>query len=75
MSDTGATPVFTTCNPATQQPGRSYPGHSVDDALRKASRAAAAQRDWRRTGMDERARLMRKAAQVLRSRRTSSPRS
>ena len=69
MSDTVARPVFTTCNPADGQSGKSYPGHSGEDAALKASRAAEAQRRWRRVALDERARPMRKAAERLRARR------
>ncbi len=68
-SDTRTRPVFTTANPATLAPGRSYPGHSAEEAATKARLAAEAQRPWRRTGIDERARHMKEAAGVLRARR------
>ena len=29
MNDTAGPPVFTTCNPATLEPGKRYPGHSA----------------------------------------------
>ncbi|NUZ08290.1 NAD-dependent succinate-semialdehyde dehydrogenase [Piscinibacter koreensis] len=67
MSD--AIHEFRTVDPATLEPGRSYPGHSAQQAAEAAARAAAAQRAWRRTGFDERARLMRAAGAVLRKRR------
>jgi succinate-semialdehyde dehydrogenase/glutarate-semialdehyde dehydrogenase len=69
MSENDARPVFTTTNPATLEPGKRYEGHSSDDATRLVRMAAAAQRQWRRIGIDERAQPMRKAAAVLRSRR------
>ncbi len=69
MNDAGTPPSFGTTDPATLQPGKSYPGHSPQDAAVKVARAAEAQRQWRRTGFDERARLMRAAADVLRARR------
>jgi len=50
-------------------PGRSYPGDSARQAADKVARAAGAQRAWRRTGFEERARLMQAAAAVLRRRR------
>ena len=69
MNDAATPPAFSTRDPATLLPGRSYPGHSVQQAADKAARAAQAQRRWRRTGFDERARRMRAAAAVLRARR------
>jgi succinate-semialdehyde dehydrogenase/glutarate-semialdehyde dehydrogenase len=69
MSDASTRPVFATTNPATLRPGKSYPGHNTDDAALKVAQAADAQRRWRRTGFDERARLMKSAATVLRARR------
>jgi len=69
MDDATTPPVFPTTDPATLQPGKSYPGHSAQDAADKAAGAAEAQRAWRRTGFDERARFMRAAGAVLRVRR------
>jgi succinate-semialdehyde dehydrogenase/glutarate-semialdehyde dehydrogenase len=69
MNDASTPPSFATTDPATLQPGKSYPGHSPQHAALKVARAAEAQRQWRRTGFDERARLMRAAAGVLRVRR------
>ncbi len=69
MNDATSSPMFSTTDPATLQPGKSYPGHSPQDAAGKAAGAAEAQRAWRRTGFDERARLMRAAGAVLRTRR------
>jgi succinate-semialdehyde dehydrogenase/glutarate-semialdehyde dehydrogenase len=69
MSDTRTRPAFTTTNPATLEPGRSYPGDSVEDAARKVGRAVTAQRQWRAAGFEERAARMNAAAAVLRARR------
>ncbi|MFL6662423.1 MAG: NAD-dependent succinate-semialdehyde dehydrogenase, partial [Rhizobacter sp.] len=69
MSDTTTRPAFKTCNPATLEPGKTYPGHSPDEAALKLRLAAEAQRRWRRTGWEQRAQLMKQAASVLRKRR------
>ena len=69
MSETADRPVFTTCNPATLEAGQSYPGHRLEDAKLKVTRAAEAQRLWRGVRVADRAGPMRKAADVLRSRR------
>ena len=69
MNDTSARPTFATTNPATLAAGKTYTGHSAEDAARMARLAAEAQRDWRRAGFEQRAGHMRKAATVLRSRR------
>ena len=69
MTDADSTPSFLAVNPATLSPGKTYRAHSAHDALGTVARAADAQRAWRRTGFDERARLMRGAAGVLRARR------
>ena len=55
MNDTSARPTFVTTNPATLAPGKAYAGHSAEDAARMARLAAEAQREWRRTGFDQRA--------------------
>ena len=69
MSDTAPRPTFATTNPATLDAGKTYTGHSAEDAARLARLAAGAQRDWRRVGFAERAERMRGAAAVLRKRR------
>jgi len=69
MNDTATPPLFASVDPATLLPGRTYPGHSTRQAADKIARAAEVQRLWRRTAFDERARLMRAAAVVLRARR------
>jgi succinate-semialdehyde dehydrogenase/glutarate-semialdehyde dehydrogenase len=61
-------PTFQTVDPATGTPGRSYPGHTPDEALEIVGKAHAAFAGWRRTDIAERARLMRAAAAVLRRR-------
>ena len=60
---------FQTVDPATGEPGRAYEGHTRDEALAIAAQAREAFLAWRRTGFDERRRLMRRAAEVLRARR------
>jgi len=65
--DAGA--VFQTVNPATGEPGKSYPRHSIADAHEAAAAAHRAFLDWRRTSFDERARVVRKAGAILRARK------
>ena len=49
MNDTSARPTFATTNPATLAAGKTYAGHSAEDAARNGrALAAEAQRDWRR---------------------------
>lgn len=62
-------PSFTTHDPTTGQAGRTYSGHSRDEALAIARAARAAWGGWRRTGFGERARLMKAAAATLRRRK------
>jgi len=62
-------PVFQTVNPATGQPGRSYAGHTPDEALAIVRAVHAAQGPWRRTAFSERAGQMRQAAALIRERR------
>src|SRR6478752_7579615 len=57
-----------TINPATGEPGKAYDPHSIDDAEAAAKAARAAYLDWRKTSFDERAAVIRKAAEVLRAR-------
>ncbi|WP_051531067.1 NAD-dependent succinate-semialdehyde dehydrogenase [Sphingomonas sp. URHD0057] len=65
--DAGA--VFQTVNPATGEPGKSYPRHSIADAHDAAAAAHRAFLDWRRTSFDERAAVVRKAGDILRARK------
>ena len=58
-----------TINPATGEPGKSYDPHTLDDAKAAAKAARAAYLGWRRTSFDERAMVIRKAAEVLRARK------
>ncbi|HEY2753114.1 NAD-dependent succinate-semialdehyde dehydrogenase [Phenylobacterium sp.] len=67
--DMAQKPNFQTVDPATADPGRSYLGHTPDEALQIAGKARLAFDDWRRTGIAERAAMMRRAAAVLRARR------
>jgi len=69
MNESNDKATFATVNPATLARGTSYPEHSVQDAARAVARAAEAQKHWRRTSFDERTRLMRSAAAVLKARR------
>jgi succinate-semialdehyde dehydrogenase/glutarate-semialdehyde dehydrogenase len=61
-------PTFQVVDPATAAPGRSYTGHTPDEALQIARAARAAFDSWRQTSFAERAALMRKAGAVLRAR-------
>lgn len=58
--------ALATVDPATGEPGKAYPGHTLAEARAIAARAAAAQRQWRRTPLADRAQAMRRAADVLR---------
>jgi succinate-semialdehyde dehydrogenase/glutarate-semialdehyde dehydrogenase len=60
---------MTTTNPATGEPGRSYAPHDLQQALSLAKNAHVAQQEWRSTSFEERSRVMKKAASLLRSRR------
>jgi succinate-semialdehyde dehydrogenase/glutarate-semialdehyde dehydrogenase len=52
-------------NPATEAPGRTYEGHTIEDARTAAVAAQAAFRHWRRTSFSERAAIVRKAGALL----------
>ncbi len=64
----GAKPRLSTHDPATGRPGRSYEGHTRDEALAIARNVRRAFEDWRRTSFAERGKLMKQAAAVLRRR-------
>jgi succinate-semialdehyde dehydrogenase/glutarate-semialdehyde dehydrogenase len=67
--DASRTPgTFQTVDPATGQPGKAYPGHSVDEARAIVGQAREAWESWRRTDFATRKPLMWQAAQVLRGR-------
>jgi succinate-semialdehyde dehydrogenase / glutarate-semialdehyde dehydrogenase len=61
-------PTFQAVDPSTGTVGRSYQGHTPDEALQIARQARAAFEGWRRTDIAARAALMRRAAAVLRAR-------
>jgi succinate-semialdehyde dehydrogenase/glutarate-semialdehyde dehydrogenase len=60
---------ITTTDPATGKRGRSYEGHSAEQAGDIALRAQQAFIEWRRTSFLNRAELMKRAARLLRERR------
>ena len=66
----GSKPCFATTDPATGEPGRSYEGHTRDEAIAIAQSARRAFEEWRRTSFGHRATLMKRAAEVLRRRQT-----
>ncbi len=61
--------TFETVNPATLQPGRSYAGHTVQEAHEIAAAAHKAFEQWRTTTFADRASVIRKAAAILRERK------
>ena len=68
MADQDSAAVAEVINPATGAKGKHYPLNSLDEALKAAERAHAAQRDWRRTSFADRAAVIGKAAELLRAR-------
>ena len=60
--------AFRTLNPATGEPGRSYPGHTPEQAHAAAAAAHTAFFKWRRTTFAERSAIIRKAGAILRER-------
>ena len=60
---------FETVNPATGEPGKSYPRHSLDEAQEAAAAAHRAFLDWRRTSFADRARVVRNGGEILRARK------
>ena len=58
-----------TVDPATGQPGRTYQGHSREEAAGIARQVREAWLSWRETSFAVRAQRMRAAAAVLRRRR------
>jgi succinate-semialdehyde dehydrogenase/glutarate-semialdehyde dehydrogenase len=68
LERTEAARTIRTVNPATGEPGRSYREHMMDDARAAAAAARKAFASWRRTSFSERCSVIRKAAEILRSR-------
>ncbi|HEX8166303.1 MAG TPA: NAD-dependent succinate-semialdehyde dehydrogenase [Beijerinckiaceae bacterium] len=64
----GGRPRFATVDPATEAPGRTYEGHTAEEALAVARDVRKAFEGWRKVPFAERARLMKKAAAILRAR-------
>lgn len=62
-------PRFETVKPATGKAGRFYQGHTIEEAHLAADKAREAFERWRRTSFAERAAAVRKAGEILRSRR------
>jgi succinate-semialdehyde dehydrogenase/glutarate-semialdehyde dehydrogenase len=58
-----------TVNPATEQPGRTYEEHTLDEAHEAAAAAHRAFLEWRRTPFAERSAVLHKAAEILRARK------
>jgi succinate-semialdehyde dehydrogenase/glutarate-semialdehyde dehydrogenase len=67
-SPPGARPRLTVVDPATGQPGRTYEGHTPAETQAIVARTRKAFEGWRATPIEQRAVLMRKAAEVLRRR-------
>ena len=65
----GTNETIRTINPATGDPGKSYPETSLDEALATAAAARQAFLKWRRTSFEERAKVVHEAAEILRARK------
>jgi succinate-semialdehyde dehydrogenase/glutarate-semialdehyde dehydrogenase len=65
---TAARPLLKSVDPATGKPLRTYEGHTREEALAIIERTHAAWLGWRRTSFADRAKPMKKAADVLRKR-------
>ena len=65
----GTNETIRTINPATGDPGKSYPETSLDEALATAAAARQTFLKWRRTSFEERAKVVHKAAEILRARK------
>jgi succinate-semialdehyde dehydrogenase/glutarate-semialdehyde dehydrogenase len=57
-----------TVNPATEEPGKAYDEHTIDEAHEAAAKAHEAFLSWRRTSFAERAAVIRAAGAILRER-------
>ena len=60
---------FDTVNPATDERGKSYEGHTIEEGHAIAAAAHKAFEQWRRTSFAERAGVIRKAGEILRNRK------
>ena len=58
-----------TITPATGEPGRTYPAHTIAEARSAAAAAHTAFLDWRRTPFTDRAECLHRAAIILRERK------
>jgi succinate-semialdehyde dehydrogenase / glutarate-semialdehyde dehydrogenase len=63
----GSGATIQTVNPATGENGKAYRAHTLDEARKIAAACAAAQKQWRRTPIAERGKLMHAAASVMRA--------
>ena len=63
----GSGTTIQTVNPATGENGKAYRAHTLDEARKIAAACATAQKQWRRTPIAERGKLMHAAASVMRA--------
>lgn len=56
---------FVSLNPATEQTGQTFEGHTKEQCAMELEKTAAAQKEWKKTDYPQRAKLLKKAAQVL----------
>lgn len=68
MADQQSSRAVQATNPATGAKGKSYPAHSLDNATLAAQQAHQAQHEWRKTNFEDRAAVLRRAAELLRAR-------
>jgi succinate-semialdehyde dehydrogenase/glutarate-semialdehyde dehydrogenase len=58
-------------NPAKEEANKSYPAHQLDEVDNILDNSVKAFSNWKRTGFDERAKLLRNAASILTSKKES----
>lgn len=58
---------FVSLNPATEQKGKEFEGHSKEQCEQELQKAVLAQKEWKKTDFSQRKKLMLKAAQELRN--------